>query len=185
MKKQMILFLAAASFILSGCVVRSYTVTKDRVDQDLGQGNRGFLMGRSSSMEQGERKKTRTTRVVEMEWESPFKFKKNKKEISSEQDVVLPEQNFTWNSSGQADTVQEISQSSNEPQFKKYTVQKNDTLQKISSKFYSTTKKWVKIYDANKDVLKAPNRIYPGQILNIPVYAADSVAMLEPEENLK
>jgi len=50
----------------------------------------------------------------------------------------------------------------------KYTVGKNDTLQKISQKFYGTTKNWVKIYKANKDTLKTPDRVYPGQVLNIP-----------------
>ncbi|PIQ88790.1 MAG: hypothetical protein COV72_06520 [Candidatus Omnitrophica bacterium CG11_big_fil_rev_8_21_14_0_20_42_13] len=52
--------------------------------------------------------------------------------------------------------------------FKEYTVEKNDTLQKISQKFYGTTKKWKKIYDANTDTLKSPDKVYPGQKLNIP-----------------
>ena len=42
---------------------------------------------------------------------------------------------------------------------KKYIVQKGDTLQKISKKFFGTTKKWPKLYDANKDVLKGPRII--------------------------
>jgi nucleoid-associated protein YgaU len=70
----------------------------------------------------------------------------------------------------------------------KYTVAKNDTLQKISKKFYGTTKRWMKIYDANKDVLRAPDKLYPGQVLNIPAgpkVAAESNKMLEPQENLK
>ncbi|MDD2680209.1 MAG: LysM peptidoglycan-binding domain-containing protein, partial [Candidatus Omnitrophica bacterium] len=61
----------------------------------------------------------------------------------------------------------------------KYTVGKNDTLQKISKKFYGTTKKWTKIYEANKDVLSGPDKVYPGQELNIPQELA------EPKENLK
>jgi nucleoid-associated protein YgaU len=62
----------------------------------------------------------------------------------------------------------------------KYTVQKGDTLQKISKKFYGTTKKWTKIYEANKDIIKGPNKIYPGQAINIPVEP-----LKEPKENLK
>ncbi|MDD5574911.1 MAG: LysM peptidoglycan-binding domain-containing protein, partial [Candidatus Omnitrophica bacterium] len=49
-----------------------------------------------------------------------------------------------------------------------YTVMPNDTLQKISQKFYGTSKRWKVIYDANKDVLKSPDKIYAGQVINIP-----------------
>jgi len=54
----------------------------------------------------------------------------------------------------------------NEKQY--YVVQKGDTLQKISEKFFGTTQKWKSIYDANKHVLKSPDRIRPGQKLAIP-----------------
>jgi len=61
----------------------------------------------------------------------------------------------------------------NQPQgavtYETYTVQKGDTLQKISNKFFGTTKKWMKIFEANKNVLKTPNNIYPGKTINIPV----------------
>jgi nucleoid-associated protein YgaU len=56
--------------------------------------------------------------------------------------------------------------SGNEKQY--YVVQKGDTLQKISEKFFGTTQKWKSIYDANKHVLKSPDRIRPGQKLVIP-----------------
>jgi nucleoid-associated protein YgaU len=49
-----------------------------------------------------------------------------------------------------------------------YVVQKGDTLQKISSKVYGTTKKWKKIFEANKELLKDPDKIKPGQELVIP-----------------
>ena len=64
--------------------------------------------------------------------------------------------------------------------FQKYTVEKWDTLQKISQKFYGTTKRWKKIFEANTDVLKSPNSIRPGQSVNIPVEG-----LKEPKENLK
>jgi nucleoid-associated protein YgaU len=65
----------------------------------------------------------------------------------------------------------------------KYKVQKGDTLQKISQKFYGTTKKWQKIYEANKDTLKGPDKLYPGRTINIPVDSAGKLK--EPSENLK
>jgi len=70
----------------------------------------------------------------------------------------------------------------------KYTVQKGDTLQKISKKFYGTTKKWQKIYAANQDTLKGPNKIYPGQTIDVPLdpeASQGAEALMETEENLK
>lgn len=50
------------------------------------------------------------------------------------------------------------------PTMSKYVVQKGDTLSKIAKK-YNTT--WQDIYEKNKDIIKNPNKIYPGQILTI------------------
>ncbi|KPK42493.1 MAG: hypothetical protein AMJ78_02430 [Omnitrophica WOR_2 bacterium SM23_29] len=55
-----------------------------------------------------------------------------------------------------------------------YKVQKGDTLQKISQKFYGTSKKWRKIFLANKDKLKNPDKIRAGQTLKIPQTAGES-----------
>lgn len=49
-----------------------------------------------------------------------------------------------------------------------YTVKNGDTLQKISQKFYGTTKNWRKIYNANKSKLKDPNSLKVGTKLSIP-----------------
>jgi nucleoid-associated protein YgaU len=49
-----------------------------------------------------------------------------------------------------------------------YTVQKDDTLQKISKKIYGSYGKWYKIYEANKDKIKNPNILKPGMVLTIP-----------------
>ncbi len=49
-----------------------------------------------------------------------------------------------------------------------YTVVKGDSLWKISDKFYQEPRKWRKIFNANTDKIKDPNRIYPDQILTIP-----------------
>ena len=49
-----------------------------------------------------------------------------------------------------------------------YIVQKGDTLQKISERFFGTTRKWDSIYKANKHILKSPDSIRPGQKLVIP-----------------
>ena len=46
-----------------------------------------------------------------------------------------------------------------------YTVQSGDNLTKIAAKYGSN---WKAIYDANRDILKDPDKIYPGQELKIP-----------------
>lgn len=49
-----------------------------------------------------------------------------------------------------------------------YVVKKGDCLWKIAKKFYGNGKYYTKIYNANKDKIKNPNLIYPGQKLIIP-----------------
>jgi 5'-nucleotidase / UDP-sugar diphosphatase len=49
-----------------------------------------------------------------------------------------------------------------------YTVRSGDTLSKLSERFYNSTYKWQKIYEANRDTVKNPNYIYIGQTLIIP-----------------
>jgi len=161
---------------LSGCVARTYNLTRDRVDQDLSSssGNRGYIMG--NAPEPKEHPSTRTTRVFEIE----LGTKKNMSKCPSTTPLatntnIIEEPAMIQDQEAQVETT---SQS-----FEKYTVAKNDTLQKISKKFYGTTKKWIKIYEANKDVLRGPDKLYPGQIINIP--SIGTVKLEEPKENLK
>jgi len=55
-----------------------------------------------------------------------------------------------------------------EPVMTKYKVKKGQTLADVSKEVYGTTKKWKKIYNANKEKIKNPDKIYAGQVLNIP-----------------
>lgn len=49
-----------------------------------------------------------------------------------------------------------------------YTVKAGDTLSKLAERFYNSTSKWEKIYQANREQLKNPNYIYVGMKLMIP-----------------
>ena len=49
-----------------------------------------------------------------------------------------------------------------------YTVVKGDTLSKISKEMYGDANKYDQIFEANKPMLKHPDKIYPGQVLRIP-----------------
>ena len=54
-----------------------------------------------------------------------------------------------------------------------YTVEKGDTLSAIARQFYGQAGKWTVIFDANRDQLDDPDRIFPGQVLRIPPSASD------------
>lgn len=49
-----------------------------------------------------------------------------------------------------------------------YTVQKGDSLSKIAKAHYGDAMKYPMIFEANRPMLKDPNKIYPGQSLRIP-----------------
>ena len=49
-----------------------------------------------------------------------------------------------------------------------HTVVKGDTLSKIAKQYYGSAGQWKRIYEANKDTIKNPDLIYPGQTFKIP-----------------
>ena len=49
-----------------------------------------------------------------------------------------------------------------------YTVKKGDNLWKIARQYYGKGALYTKIYEANKDKIKNPSLIYPGQVFVIP-----------------
>jgi LysM repeat protein len=51
---------------------------------------------------------------------------------------------------------------------RRYTVKSGDSLSKISQQFYGSAGEYMKIFEANRDQLKDPNQIKPGQELVIP-----------------
>jgi nucleoid-associated protein YgaU len=58
-----------------------------------------------------------------------------------------------------------------EPEAMYYTVVKGDSLSKIAKVQYGDAKKYPVIFEANKPMLKDPDKIYPGQVLRIPPVA--------------
>ncbi len=55
-----------------------------------------------------------------------------------------------------------------EPEAQWHTVVSGDNLSKIARKFYGDANKYPVIFEANKPMLKHPDKIYPGQVLRIP-----------------
>ncbi len=49
-----------------------------------------------------------------------------------------------------------------------YTVVAGDSLSRIAKRFYGDANKWPRIHEANRDQIKNPDLIHPGQKLRIP-----------------
>ena len=49
-----------------------------------------------------------------------------------------------------------------------YTVQKGDSLSKIAKQHLGDANAWKTIFEANRDVLDDPDKIFPGQALKLP-----------------
>ena len=54
------------------------------------------------------------------------------------------------------------------PEAQYHTVAKGDTLSAIAKRYYGDASKYPEIFEANKPMLKHPDKIYPGQSLRIP-----------------
>ena len=190
MKKNMtqIFLVISFVFLLSSCKttnveVRSFIEDKPRVDQDV-SGNAGYLYGVPSDDELRPGKPTRKMFVVEVSrpagdiadkdiviiedvqkpkepvelFKEPVQ-KKQSQPVSKK--IVIPSFDDTEEVKSELKT-ESVS-------FVEYKVEKDDTLQKISKKFYDSYSKWPKIYEANKDKIANPDSITPGITINIPV----------------
>ncbi|UIL53867.1 MULTISPECIES: LysM peptidoglycan-binding domain-containing protein [Pantoea] len=49
-----------------------------------------------------------------------------------------------------------------------YTVKSGDTLSVIAKQYYNDASKYMKIFEANKELLSSPDKIVVGQVLHIP-----------------
>jgi nucleoid-associated protein YgaU len=54
------------------------------------------------------------------------------------------------------------------PEAQYHAVVQGETLSGIAKKYYGNANKYVTIFEANKPMLKDPDKIYPGQLLRIP-----------------
>lgn len=67
-----------------------------------------------------------------------------------------------------ADNKTPATPAADNPYTQTYVVQSGDSLSKIAQKFYGDAALYTKIFEANRDQLKDPNKISPGQKLRIP-----------------
>lgn len=52
-----------------------------------------------------------------------------------------------------------------------YTIEKGDTLSKIAKEQLGHASAWKQIFEANRDVIDDPDRIFPGQVIKLPAKA--------------
>lgn len=83
---------------------------------------------------------------------------------STKEKVVL----VVGNTNGIASVDDQMTVEHAEPEAQFHTVIKGDTLGKIAKKYYGNAMKYPLIFEANKPMLKDPDKIYPGQVLRIP-----------------
>jgi nucleoid-associated protein YgaU len=77
-------------------------------------------------------------------------------------DADMPD--FSDVQSGASSTAPEAA-----PAFKTYTIASGDSLSKIAKREYGNANDWRRIFEANRDVIKDPDKIFPGQHIKIPL----------------
>jgi LysM repeat protein len=177
-----------SSMLLSGCLVRMLEVEKPRTDLEL-TGNRGCLMG-TCKPRASDKKLSRTRKISVVEVELG---KHNLEEVKASTIIPEPASTYTFDSvpeaapwmseTGRMDISEEpveevvfdpsVLQKIESPEpavkeYTEYTVQAGDTLQKISNKFYGTTRNFIKLYEYNKDTIKNKDSLRVGQKIKVP-----------------
>lgn len=153
------------SLNLTGCF-KTYTYQAERKDQAL-TGNRGIIVG-TPPAEVRTGTPTRTMMAADIELETTSEMVKNLKSKKTKKASAVSGSSFEEASLPEEASYENPATIGAIEEFDTYKVKKNDTLQKISQQFYGTTKNWKKIYNANKDRLKSPDKIRPGMDLKVP-----------------
>ena len=143
---------------LTGCRTATKITQLPRVDLEVEKsgGNRGYLIGTAPPA--GEGKTTRQMVQADIEIPSFYKPTHNQKPVSlnvSGAAQIAPADATAAAPAGPYDT---------------YVVQKGDALWSIAAKpeIYGKASAWRRIYDANRDVLKSPDKLKAGMTLKIP-----------------
>jgi nucleoid-associated protein YgaU len=152
-----------------GLETRTYVITKDRVGLDQGNGNAGCVMGKCPA---APAPKETTRKVYVLEITKPVPESEVQK-IEANAVNAIAETTPTPPAPAEPAPSPEVvapvvGELPGNISAQTYTVQKDDTLQKISKKLFGTYSKWYKIYKANKDKIQNPNVLRPGTVLTIP-----------------
>ncbi len=182
--KNRIFVLGALIFalVLSGCVTAK-VVERERVDQDI-SGNQGYIMGNAPTT--GDQTGPSTRQFIKVDVElPPYKTQKEQPDkdvwgnqgyinrqpalLNQKPTVIFPSRPSMVEEEGEYVSTK-ASVTKTKPTLAAYKVKKNDSLWKIAKRadVYGNGNKWRKIYEANKDKIKNPNKLRPGIVLVIP-----------------
>lgn len=157
MCRAIVISLGLAGLLMgSGCRTATRVADVPRVDLSLEGGNRGYLVG--TPPEPAPLKPTRQMLQIDVEVPSFYKPKHTGAHVGLDE-MAAPEM--------------EIGEASAQPlamTFDIYVVQKGDSLWSIAAKpeTYGKATRWRRIFDANRDTLRSPDRLRPGMTLKIP-----------------
>ncbi len=175
MRKEWFVVGGVVMLAVSGCRSATRMVEYPRADLELPAGsNRGYLIGTPPAFA-GAWKSTR--QMVETEVEVPARAKRTGQagagsNEAAAQDGMVAES--AWNASGASQDI-----------IGNYTVKSNDPLWTIAADptVYGNASKWQRLYNANRDVLKSPDRLRAGMTLKIPraESAQERAAQTEPD----
>jgi len=147
----------AALLAVSGCRTAARVTTVPRVDLEMtGTGNRGYLVG--TPPPPGELKTTRE--MIQTDVEIPSFYKPKRGQAAGLGEIAPPEMDLDEASTAPIAPVR----------YDTYVVQKGDTLWTIAKKpeIYGKATYWRRLFDANRDILKSPDRLKAGMTLKIP-----------------
>lgn len=100
---------------------------------------------------------------IEIEGDMATVWGKAKNQSSREKIILV-----VGNVEGIAQVDDNMEVENKEPEAVFHTVETGDTLSKIAKEHYGSANKYQEIFEANKPMLKDPDKIYPGQVLRIP-----------------
>ena len=153
--------IVAAVMVTAGCRTATRVVDYPRVDLDVSASdNRGYLVGTPPASTSTWKS---TRQMVETEIEVPAFSKHTGSGAAGANEGTSPEGDLSeesaWNEPGASHEI-----------IGSYTVKTGDTLWSIAanSSVYSDATKWRWLYDANRDLLKSPDRLHVGMTLKIP-----------------
>jgi len=168
------LVVVLGAMFLYGCAgtaksfeVRRYVQEKDRVDQSMEGGNAGYLAGTPQPEDRSGFKKTRKTYVIEVSTGQEIIERDTGKPVVP---VVAPRKPAAkFDAAVIQPEYGRAGKAVESPSLVEYRVLKDDTLQKISKKFYDSYSAWPRIYEVNRNVIENPDRIKPGTVIQIPM----------------
>jgi len=183
-----VMFIVGCSSTAKDIEVRRYIDVRERVDQGMEQGNAGFITGTPQPEDRANIRKTRKIYVVEVSKDSDIdaesvvvedagggeSFSGDSAEAmdsDSQEYMITPKDSrrAVDDNMAETDVYNSTPKAPSPASMVEYTIQKDDTMQKISKKFYDSFSKWPRIYDANKDVIDNPDKIKPGTVIRIPM----------------